>query len=114
MLIPCWWVSFSDRICPGKDIAENTMWICIASIFYAFKITPELDKDGNPLPVDLEYEEFSVRYGGPLPCYCFLSFADCHWLLLPVRNSRHPKPFKTIIKPRHESTVDLIRSARDA
>ena len=77
MLIPCWWFSFSDRICPGKDIAENTMWICIASIFYAFKITPELDKDGNPLPVDLEYEEFSVRYGGPFTCYCF-----CHLLIV--------------------------------
>ncbi len=38
------------------------MWIVIASIFYAFKITPELDNEGNPLPVDLEYEEFSVRY----------------------------------------------------
>ncbi|KAI0088547.1 cytochrome P450 [Irpex rosettiformis] len=78
---------FGRRICPGKDIAENTMWITIACMFYAFKITSELDKEGNPLPVDLEYEEFSVR---------------------------HPKPFKAIIKPRHDTTVDLIRAGNEA
>lgn len=55
------------------------MWIVIASIFYAFKITPELDKDGNPLPVDLEYEEFSVRYASFFPFHDLLLFCFCEF-----------------------------------
>lgn len=53
--------TFVHRICPGMDLAENTLWIGIASIFYAFKISPELDAAGKPVPVDLEYRENSVR-----------------------------------------------------
>ncbi|KAI0700085.1 cytochrome P450 [Cytidiella melzeri] len=78
---------FGRRICPGLDLAENTLWITVASIFYAFKITSELDAQGKPVPIDLEYRENSVR---------------------------HPKPFKCTIQPRHQTTVDLIRDAYEA
>jgi hypothetical protein len=49
------------RICPGMDLAENTLWIAIASIFYAFRISSDLDAEGKPVPIDLEYKENSVR-----------------------------------------------------
>lgn len=43
------------------DLAENTLWITVASIFHAFKISPELDSTGKAVPIDLEYRENSVR-----------------------------------------------------
>lgn len=43
------------------DLAENTLWITIASIFYAFKVTPALDDKGVPIPIDLEFHEHGVR-----------------------------------------------------
>ena len=49
------------RICPGKDLAENSLWITVASIFYAFKITPKVDAQGRPVPIDLDYREHGVR-----------------------------------------------------
>ncbi|KAI0802036.1 cytochrome P450 [Irpex lacteus] len=78
---------FGRRICPGMDLAENTLWITIASIFYAFKVIPALDDKDVPVPIDLEFHEHGVRY---------------------------PKPFKCNIAPRNESSVELIRAAYEA
>lgn len=49
------------RICPGKDLAENHLWITIASMFYAFKITPAVNDKGEKIPIDLEFSEHSIR-----------------------------------------------------
>jgi hypothetical protein len=49
-------------VCPGKDVAENTVWVALTSIFYAFKVTPARDENGTEIPIDLEYKENSVRY----------------------------------------------------
>jgi len=50
------------RACPGQELAENTIWITIVSLFYAFKITPALDDQGNEIPIDNRHSEHSVRY----------------------------------------------------
>lgn len=44
-------------------MAENTIWIAIASIFYAFRITQALDDNGNAIPIDMvnSHSEHSVR-----------------------------------------------------
>ncbi|KAI0083867.1 cytochrome P450 [Irpex rosettiformis] len=78
---------FGRRICPGKDFAENSLWITVASIFYAFKISPAVDDKGVPITIDLEYREHGVR---------------------------HPKPFECDILPRNETSVDLIHAAFEA
>nr|BAK09423.1 cytochrome P450 [Postia placenta] len=77
---------FGRRVCPGKDLAETHLWITIASMFYAFKITPAVDESGKEIPIDLEFSEHSIR---------------------------HPKPFKCIIKPRRANSASLIRHAKD-
>ncbi|KAF7553267.1 hypothetical protein G7Z17_g3760 [Cylindrodendrum hubeiense] len=48
------------RICPGMHLAENSLFITLAKIIWAFKIEPPVDEDGNKQPVDLSdaaYEE---------------------------------------------------------
>lgn len=77
---------FGRRICPGKDLAENHLWITIASMFYAFKITPAVNDKGEKIPIDLEFSEHSIR---------------------------HPKPFKCVITPRRTNSVALIRQTVD-
>ncbi|EPQ52446.1 cytochrome P450 [Gloeophyllum trabeum ATCC 11539] len=75
---------FGRRVCPGKDIAENNIWISTASLFYAFKITPAIDENGREIPIDSTFAEHSVR---------------------------HPKPFKCTITPRRENSRALIQQA---
>ncbi|PAV19443.1 cytochrome P450 [Pyrrhoderma noxium] len=77
---------FGRRVCPGKDLAENTIWITIVSMFYAFKISPATDKDGKQIPIDTHHSEHSVR---------------------------HPKPFKCTIRPRLSNSAMLIRSTQE-
>ncbi|KAF8509756.1 cytochrome P450 [Hysterangium stoloniferum] len=42
---------FGRRICPGRHLADNTIFIAIASILKAFNITPAEDTNGNPIPI---------------------------------------------------------------
>ncbi|KAJ7241848.1 cytochrome P450 [Mycena rebaudengoi] len=48
---------FGRRICPGRVMARNTLWITIASILAVFDITDPVDAAGKPLTVEdnLEY-----------------------------------------------------------
>ncbi|KAF8970728.1 cytochrome P450 [Flammula alnicola] len=82
----CGAFGFGRRECPGQDIAENTIWIAIVSLFYAFKITPAVDEDGKEIPIDCTHSEHSVR---------------------------HPKPFKCTIKPRRDNSITLIRQSQE-
>lgn len=48
------------RICPGMHLAENSLFITLAKILWAFTIEPPLGPDGEKLPVDTSdtaYEE---------------------------------------------------------
>ncbi|KAG6907101.1 hypothetical protein DXG01_010514 [Tephrocybe rancida] len=77
---------FGRRACPGKDIAENTIWIAIVSMLYSFKITPAHDENGDAIPIDNKHTEHSVR---------------------------HPKPFKCVIKPRLPNSTTTIKDAQE-
>ncbi|KAF8513930.1 cytochrome P450 [Hysterangium stoloniferum] len=42
---------FGRRICPGRYMADNSVFIAIALILKAFTITPAEDTNGNPIPI---------------------------------------------------------------
>ncbi|KAF8509759.1 cytochrome P450 [Hysterangium stoloniferum] len=42
---------FGRRICPGRYMADNSVFIAIASILKAFSISPAEDINGNPIPI---------------------------------------------------------------
>ncbi|KAF4596290.1 hypothetical protein EYR38_007667 [Pleurotus pulmonarius] len=46
---------FGRRICPGKQLAEHSVFIVIASILAAFSISPETDSSGKPIPYDPQF-----------------------------------------------------------
>lgn len=46
---------FTNRICPGKHVADVSVWLAAASIISAFTISPALDKEGKPVMPELEF-----------------------------------------------------------
>ncbi|KAJ7486669.1 cytochrome P450 [Mycena latifolia] len=75
---------FGRRICPGRDMAQWSVWICAASILATFSISKSVDKAGVPI-------EPSGEYTSGLLCY--------------------PIPHKCDILPRSKAARVLIQSA---
>ncbi|KAJ7148061.1 cytochrome P450 [Mycena crocata] len=75
---------FGRRICPGKDMAQWSIWICVASILATFNITKSLDKNGVPIEPSGEYTSGFLIY---------------------------PVPHKCDIVPKNEAARGLIRNA---
>ena len=48
---------FGRRICPGRFMAKESMWIAIAMILATLDIRPALDKNGKPVMPVVEYEQ---------------------------------------------------------
>jgi cytochrome P450 len=46
------------RICPGMHVAENSLFITIAKLLWAFEILPPLGEDGSEIPVDVSDESY--------------------------------------------------------
>ncbi|KAF7344542.1 Cytochrome P450 [Mycena sanguinolenta] len=72
---------FGRRICPGRKMANSTMFITIASILATFEITAAIDDNGRVIKPSGEYGSGMLRY---------------------------PKPFKCNIKPRSREAAALI------
>ncbi|KAI5118225.1 hypothetical protein M0805_000721 [Coniferiporia weirii] len=74
---------FGRRICPGKDLADGSLFLSIAMTTSSFNITRERDPFGKEVDPVYEY------------CSGIIS---------------HPSPFKCIIEPRDAQAVSLVRS----
>ncbi|KAF9526513.1 cytochrome P450 [Crepidotus variabilis] len=79
---------FGRRVCVGKAVASNTMWLNIASFLACFDIGPTIDKDGKNIEIDDAY----IEYGAAL----------------------HKKPFKCLITPRSVQHSTLIEATADS
>ncbi|TFY73854.1 hypothetical protein EWM64_g10158 [Hericium alpestre] len=73
---------FGRRMCPGRYLALDTIWINIACVLSSFTISKAIDKNGRPVEPDIEFtSEFLSR----------------------------PKPFQASIRPRSAAALELIR-----
>ncbi|KAJ7123980.1 cytochrome P450 [Mycena crocata] len=59
---------FGRRVCPGKDMAQWSVWICVASILASFDISKSLDNDGIPIEPSGEYTSGMISYPVPHKC----------------------------------------------
>ncbi|KAJ7283163.1 cytochrome P450 [Mycena rebaudengoi] len=75
---------FGRRVCPGRHMAQSTLWITVVSLLAVFNITKAIGEDGKILEPSYEYHSALVLM---------------------------PFPFKYSIKPRSKAAADLIRSA---
>ncbi|KAI8656120.1 hypothetical protein NCS55_01266500 [Fusarium keratoplasticum] len=73
------------RICPGMHLAENSLFITLAKLLWAFRIEPGQGPDGKPLPVDLSDDAYE-----------------------PGVNTL-PKPFKARFVARNETRARVLR-----
>ncbi|RYP73569.1 hypothetical protein DL769_004184 [Monosporascus sp. CRB-8-3] len=46
------------RLCPGVHIAENSLFIVVAKVLWAFDIKPPLDDNGDEMPLDTSHEAY--------------------------------------------------------
>ncbi|KAJ7204583.1 cytochrome P450 [Mycena rebaudengoi] len=74
---------FGRRVCPGRHMAQSTLWITVASLLTVFNITKAIGEDGKILEPSYEYHSALVLM---------------------------PFSFKCSIKPRSNAAADLIRS----
>ncbi|CCM06866.1 uncharacterized protein FIBRA_09172 [Fibroporia radiculosa] len=78
---------FGRRVCPGKDLAENSLFAALALVLHAFKLTPAVGADGCAVRVDGAFREHSIR---------------------------HPEPFTCTILPRLKTSAALIRQVMES
>ena len=48
---------FGRRICPGRFMAYESMWIAVASVLATFEVSKAKDADGNELTPNEEYTD---------------------------------------------------------
>jgi len=77
---------FGRRICPGRWLAYDSVWIAIASMLSVYNISPAIDENGLPILPPIEYTPGVIS---------------------------RPKPFKCSILPRSEFAVTLINQTAD-
>ncbi|KAH9940664.1 cytochrome P450 [Amylocystis lapponica] len=78
---------YGRRICPGRSMAREAIWIIFASILSVFEITEAIGEDGQRIK----------------PTGEFTSAFVCH-----------PLPFKCTIKPRFAGATEIITDAFEA
>lgn len=52
---------YGRRICPGRHLAEDSLFIAAAMVLSVFNILPCLHEDGNPLETKVEYTGGTIR-----------------------------------------------------
>lgn len=53
---------FSRRICPGRFIALDMVWLTVASILSVYDISEPLNKDGSVIQLKPEYTSGLIRF----------------------------------------------------
>ncbi|KAJ3559769.1 hypothetical protein NM688_g146 [Phlebia brevispora] len=73
---------FGRRLCPGRWLAVETIWITVATVLAVYKVTKARDENGCEIQPDTEYT--------------------------PTMLSR-PKPFRCVFTPRSDIAAELVR-----
>ncbi|KAH9917056.1 cytochrome P450 monooxygenase [Fomitopsis serialis] len=73
---------FGRRICPGRQLADQTLWLAIANILAVFNIHKARDADGNEITPEAVFVSGGIS---------------------------HPRPFKCEIRPRLESAASRVQ-----
>ncbi|KAJ6508851.1 cytochrome P450 [Mycena sanguinolenta] len=60
--------SFGRRICPGRHIANATVWTTIVSVLSAFNIAKAKDVTGKEIAIDPKYSDGMISHPGPFVC----------------------------------------------
>lgn len=59
---------FGRRVCPGKHLADNSVFIMVATLLAAFDLSPEIDSEGVPKPLQPQFSTGLVSYPQHFKC----------------------------------------------
>ncbi|OCH96215.1 cytochrome P450 [Obba rivulosa] len=59
---------FGRRICPGRFMAQESMWITIANVLATFTIKKAIGLDDKPITPPVDYYRGFLCYPKPFPC----------------------------------------------
>jgi len=76
---------FGRRVCPGRHLADASLWIAMATLLAVFNISKPVDENGNVVEPDLE--------------------PDLHFGFL------HSRAYRAQIKPRSSAALELLQAA---
>lgn len=79
-----WTFGYGRRVCPGRYVADNALFVTIAQSLAVFKIEKLVDENGQVVEPELKFEPGVVS---------------------------HPVPYRTSIKPRSSEHERMIRKA---
>jgi hypothetical protein len=88
------------RLCTGQHLADNSVWVAIATILACCEITNAVDGEGNPIVPEEAVSYGLNRYGGRFGCLALI-------LIYSITCS-HPKNFQCVIRPRTAEVKTLI------
>ncbi|KAI0031950.1 cytochrome P450 [Vararia minispora EC-137] len=63
---------FGMRKCPGRQFADATTWLYVASVLAVFDIQKMKDESGDEIPVELKYDPALSLVHEPMPFTCAL------------------------------------------
>lgn len=95
---------FGRRICPGRFMARESVWLAVASILATLKIEKAVDDQGK------EIEPVDDHMSGIVACVPSHSHSLSYVVLKLslYRRYRYPLPFKCNVKPRSLTAEKLI------
>ncbi|KAE9410131.1 cytochrome P450 2 Le.CYP2 [Gymnopus androsaceus JB14] len=59
---------FGRRVCIGRYMADNTVWLTIASVLATLNLRLPKDKEGSDIPISEEYTSNFLRHPKPFQC----------------------------------------------
>ncbi|KZV98145.1 cytochrome P450 [Exidia glandulosa HHB12029] len=58
---------FGRRLCPGRHLATESMWLSLACIIATFSISKACDEDGNEITPEIVYNTALLSHPAPFP-----------------------------------------------
>lgn len=93
------------RLCPGRDLADASMFIAIATTLATCNISKPVDHEGKDIEPIVEYCGGVIRYVRHVTWEITkLTLSTC---------SSHPSDFKCTVVPRSEKTAALVKTFTD-
>lgn len=96
---------FCRRICPGRYLAIQSVWLAVVSVLATFKINKAKDAHGREIDFQPEFTTGLAVYVSHLVS-AELNFAGSSHFFL----QSHPKPFPCEIVPRSSKAEKLIHA----
>ncbi|OSX64723.1 hypothetical protein POSPLADRAFT_1135220 [Postia placenta MAD-698-R-SB12] len=73
---------YGRRVCPGQLLAEDTLFLLIASVLSTMNITKAIGPDGLPVKVDVEYTSGAISHPISVQCSITVRSAESERFIL--------------------------------